>query len=124
MKTYVIPGRPGLMAKTHSNGGCKVKDYNLIVDISLASQHGDIPLYQAPIHLEIKFCMPLPRQSCKKIPDQSPHVIDPDLLRMAQLLQSIAQGVIYDKNASISSIALKKIYDINPRTEITIVPLK
>jgi len=123
-KVYILEGSPIPLARARYTGRRvwdSQKHLKLVTGIALANQHGDHPLYAGPIHMEIDFFMPMPQDPRKrKKMDGNYHCYKPDIDNLIKFIADIANGILYNDDCIISSIISKKIYDEEPRTEITI----
>jgi len=137
--TYVLIGDPVPLARARVTGGNRiVYDSQKLIKHSLINQlldqHGDRPLYEGPLHLDVTFYMRMPKGMLKKTAENTGkyHVYKPDLDNCIKLIGDIASidiygeidGVLLKDDCTIASITAKKVYDINPRTVFTITELK
>ncbi len=126
-KTYTIMGQP-IPWKRPGHAGTHFYDQQhherLAWSLFLLQQHGNAPMFDGPLFLEIIFYMRIPinvkkRSKCAwhmKIPDSS------NLLKFVE--DSITDtGTIWKDDCVVSKTLISKIYDKEPRTEITISEL-
>lgn len=92
--------------------------------IYLQSQHNSLKLYDGPLHLDVTFYFPFPKNfpKYKRIPGTY-KISKSDLSNLIKWVEDTANGILYHDDAIISSICAKKVYDIKPRTEFTIQSL-
>lgn len=125
MKTYVIPGNPLSLSRvkvrnadfSHSqrllHGKCKV---------FLESQHGDLPKYKGPLHIDVTFFMHVPEAQRKnrKSLEGTPFTCSPLLADCFMIIEHFAHETLFDDASYIFSINAKKIYSLDARTEFTV----
>lgn len=51
------------------------------------------------------------------------HKVRPDIDNMCKYILDIAQPVLFSNDCAVSKLTAKKVYDINPRTEFTVMVL-
>jgi len=122
--TYIIPGDPIPLARARY-GNRRVwdsqKEVKLISTISLVQQHNDNPFFEGPIHMDLIFYIGLPHNRRKPFKNQFDyHYYKPDLDNLIKYVADIANGILYYDDCIISAITAKKIYDYEPRTQITV----
>jgi Holliday junction resolvase RusA-like endonuclease len=88
----------------------------------LILQHKDQELWYGPISCTFKFFMKLPvnQKARKTLEDQYYHKGTPDTSNLIKFIEDAAVGVLFDDDCIIAHIDAYKIYDITPRTELTI----
>lgn len=92
----------------------------LAFGLYLRQQHGNQPLYQSPLLVEALFYI-LPPKSIKK---RSAYVTAfPDLDNLLKFVLDAAHDILYDNDKLVCSIQASKLYDMKPRTELTITEL-
>ncbi len=127
MKRYVIMGNPVPLARCRNARGRMYdsqKQIKLVHGLALKQQHGNSPLFEGPLNLNITFYMPMPRTN-KKIQPLHPHSFKPDLDNMLKYICDIASnGVLYEDDSLIYVINSRKVYDTIPRCEFTLVDYK
>lgn len=130
-KVYILPGEPvSLLRARYSKvtGGvynCQ-KTRQLVDRLNLQDQHNDLPPIQGPIHVHLSFYMPIPKNVSIKRRESligAYHIIRPDLDNCIKYYLDVAQSVLFNNDCTISEITAKKIYDTNPRTELSIKAL-
>lgn len=100
--------------------------------ITMSSQHGTLPKYTKPLHIEAMFYFPIPNYL--KAPtnpnSKKPHKkegmpvpIKPDLDNCIKFILDACNKVLWDDDCIVCSITMKKVYSKNPRTEFTITEL-
>lgn len=78
-----------------------------------------------PIELFIKFYMPIPKSTSKKLlramrNESYPHIKRPDLDNLLKMYKDILNGVAWDDDSQVYKVKARKIYSHEPRTEIVI----
>lgn len=121
---YIIPGDPIPLARARY-GNRRVwdsqKEVKLISGISLTQQHQEKPFFKGPLHMDLVFYIELPHNRRKPYKHQFDyHYYKPDLDNLIKFIADIANGILYTDDCIISSISAKKIYDYEPRTQITL----
>lgn len=123
-KTYCINVAPIAWQRVVRNSSrfydTQTKD-KVCFGLYLSQQHNEEPLFDKPIHMDVIFYLPLPKQL--KTPSAyqtNPPYID---CLFKFLLDAIKDIVIAD-NRVICSLSLKKVYDKDPRTEIVITEVE
>ena len=128
-KKYVIMGDPVPLARarlTVRRVWDSQKQQKLIDGITLKEQHDDDFLFSGPLHLDINFFFKIPDSYSQKKRDSTIgnyHYFKPDLSNLIKYYEDIATGIIYHDDCIISKITTTKTYDINARTEFTIMEL-
>jgi len=121
---YIIPGDPIPLARARY-GNRRVwdsqKETKLISSISLNRQHDTNPLFTGPLHMDLIFFIELPHNRRKPYKNQFDyHYYKPDLDNLIKYCCDISNKILYDDDCVVASITAKKIYDYEPRTQITI----
>lgn len=127
-KVYILPGDPvSLLRARYSrflNGMYNSQKTRQLVDrINIQEQHGDNPPFQGPLHFTLTFYMPIPKNISAKKRELllgSYHVIRSDLDNLIKYVSDVCQTVLFKDDCTISKITAQKLYDANPRTEITV----
>jgi len=83
--------------------------------------------FRVPLKVEIYFFMPIPKAASRKqreqmIRGQISHMKRPDIDNMAKFVLDCMTGVIFNDDAQINELDLKKRYATSPRTKIVITP--
>jgi Holliday junction resolvase RusA-like endonuclease len=126
VKTYIINGNPVPLARprmTRNNVYDSQKDFKLIAGLDIKKQHGNDPMFEGPLHLDVTFFMRIPYPSSrdkKRKLCSTYHVTRPDLSNLLKFYEDVCTGILYQDDSLISSISCKKIYDISPRTEFSL----
>ena len=128
---YVIPGNPVPLARARFSKHKKVydsqKSQKMFDGITLQGQHqGEVLI--GPLHLDIKFFMPIPSSASKRKREElggQCHVSRPDTDNMIKYYLDIAveAGLLID-DCLVSVITARKIYGKEPRTEFTLSVIK
>lgn len=120
---YIIPGNPVPRPRNRrpsSREWNARKQIKLKYILELSRQHNDQPLLTGPIAIDINFYLPIKQLPQHKKLVGSPHARTPTLAALIVYVEKAATGVIFKKECTIASIHSKKLYDENPRTELTI----
>jgi Holliday junction resolvase RusA-like endonuclease len=123
---YIIQGDPVPLARhRHGNGHAwdSQKQIKFGIGIQLINQHGDLPLLEGPLKLDITFFMPIPKKGAKSL-HGTIHAIRPDLDNLIKMICDIANKIIYKDDCAISVIIADKQYSHYPRTEFTLTELR
>lgn len=124
--TYVFDGAPVPMMRPRlTKYGIWDAQSHLKKDLKmvLQLQHSNKPLFSGPLELEIVFFMPIPTSWSKKKKDSfvgKDHIIRPDLDNLIKLPLDVCNLIIFHDDCIISRICAKKVYDYEPRTELTV----
>ncbi len=122
---YIIEGDPTPLARPRFGRG-KVWDSQKQIRISygivLSMQHGNRPLYEGPLHLDVAFFMSFPQRRKKQA--SFFHTARPDLDNCLKFISDCANGILYVDDSAICSISATKVYDVVPRTEFSLIPLR
>ena len=87
----------------------------------LQQQHGDLPLFEKALMIEIRFLIKPP----KLIKQRSPYCkAKPDLDNLEKFLLDVGTGILYTDDRIVCAVTKVKMYDLNPRTEIIITELE
>jgi Holliday junction resolvase RusA-like endonuclease len=75
-----------------------------------------------PIILHALFCMPIPGSMSKKRLSELnfSHVKKPDTDNLVKFIKDCGNGVLWVDDSQVCDVHARKIYDQNPRTEITL----
>jgi Holliday junction resolvase RusA-like endonuclease len=120
---YVVPGDPiSLVTVTECESpqiwsDFKQRKFNYRQ--SLKNQHNYRQFIDSPIKLDVTFYI----QSTYKHPKKEIHSQLPPIVHLFNFVNGALQGIAYRKDCAISKVTLKKVYDSNPRTEITVTRL-
>lgn len=92
--------------------------------IHLQSQHNTMKLYEGPLHLDITFYFPYPKNFPKsKREGINYKTTRCDLDNLIKFICDIGNNILWEDDAIIASISAKKVYDVRSRTEFTITSL-
>lgn len=125
-KTYVFNGAPVPMMRPRlTKYGVWDPQGHIKNDLRLVlqTQHLKQDLFQGALELEMVFFMPLPNSwSTKKKAAHvgHDHICKPDLDNLIKLPLDICSKIIFHDDCIISRICAKKVYDNEPRTQITV----
>ena len=125
-KTYHIPLKPIRWKHPGKNGkhyyDLQVKEKS-VVGLYLLREHKESRPFQGPVHIECRFYMALP----KCLRDREPslwHSKAPDCTNLVKFLEdSITKVGIWKDDRQVAWQDNRKIYDKEPRIEITITEL-
>lgn len=95
----------------------------------LGQQHGNEPLFNRPIHLDITFFMPIPKSKLRLKKDNHGcpyfyHATVPDLDNLLKFILDACKNVVLQDDRWVCSITASKKYDIQPRTEFKITEVE
>jgi Holliday junction resolvase RusA-like endonuclease len=125
IRHYIIPGDPVPLARPRV-GRYHVwdsqKTTKLAAGLHLRNQHEEQPYFTGPLELKIMFYLPIPKVRWKNPPHH--HIFKPDLDNLVKFVCDICNEILYHDDCIVSRIEAQKVYDRNPRTEFTIVPIK
>jgi Holliday junction resolvase RusA-like endonuclease len=110
--------RHGRFITTYSDQKDEQNDIRLIIKSQLSCE----PL-TCPICLEVKFYMPIPKSYSKKKRERligRHHTKKPDIDNLEKFICDCLNGIAWRDDAQVAISHTEKIYDENPRTEITI----
>lgn len=123
MYKYVIDGHPIPWKRV---GGTTMrydlqKHEKLALGIALGKQHKGL-LFTVPLKLDLSFFVKHPQVSkAKEIKVMGTYCISrPDLDNYIKFFLDAATNILYHDDNIIAELTARKVYDPNPRTEITI----
>lgn len=124
---YVISGVPvawqrtGFSRRTGSMFDTQKAIKNVWKGI-LKDQHASRPLFMGPLEMNLIFIMPIPLSGSgkKKNREDEYHFFRPDLDNLEKFIKDIGSKVIYHDDCQIALVTKKKIYGLEPRTEIIV----
>ena len=125
----ILEGEP--QPWTHSLSH-RSKEYNyrkqdaLIKTLSLEAQYKNKPPLSGPITLSCNFYFPFPPRmpmSQKLLLRNTVYSTNPLLSELFRYIEAISRGVLFNDTATIVSTTGTKYYDLDPRTEITIIEI-
>jgi len=126
-KTYVIPMRPIRWMHPGKNG----KNYydqqgkeKTAVGLYILKEHGKDRPFQGPLKITCTFYMETPKLLRNRHPSGF-HCSAPDVTNLTKFLEDAIgrTGVVWTDDRQVAWQENKKIYDKNPRIEITIEEL-
>lgn len=102
------------------------KDAKFAHGAMIRHQHGSLPMYQGPLHLDIMFYFPYAKTKLlrKKQEEQQYVITTPDCDNALKFMADTCNGLLYDDDKQIASVYAAKVYDDKPRTEFNIIQLK
>jgi Holliday junction resolvase RusA-like endonuclease len=130
-RTYTIKGLPISWKRAGIN-----KKYGRYFDaqsfekervrLELVTQQ-PILIAKGPISISYTFYLPIPTSLStykkNKLP-ATPHFIAPDIDNLYKFYSDAFEGFLYTNDCQIAQLAVYKVYDNNPRTELTIESMK
>jgi Holliday junction resolvase RusA-like endonuclease len=88
----------------------------------LEEQHETKPLIAGNLSIHVNFFFPMqgmgPEAIKRNMKTFYPH--KPDILRLLSFIDQAALGILYDNHLNIVEFTGKKLYDVEPHTEINI----
>ena len=115
---YTIPHQPIPLARPRFSQGhvwdCQQSEKSWASAYIRFLHKGE--LLTGPLHVDIKFYM-------KHKTKQGWHAVRPDLDNMVKFYLDVSIGTIYEDDKQVVKITAEKVYDKEPRTEITIEEL-
>jgi Holliday junction resolvase RusA-like endonuclease len=125
-KSYCIDLKPISWQRAGRNGSryfdAQARD-KLAFGLCLINQHGEEPLFDKAIHLDIAFYMNIPRSKLNNLKSIY-HVGPVDLDNLCKFLLDAIKDVLIIDDRIICSMSLKKVYDKHPRTELVITEVE
>ena len=131
---YVLMGNPVPLARprfNYSQRNPRVYDsqseQKLIMGISLAQQHGNMPFYTGPLILRATFYLPLAKSMSRRkaaLYEDTPHYQRPDTDNLIKMILDCAQSVLFHNDSAVAIIDARKVYSSNPRTVFTLEEIK
>ena len=121
-----IPGPPTPLKRARHgkrNVYDSQKNLKAVHGILMKQEFTDPPL-AGPLHMSFRFYMPLPIYKKKHQAQDLPHYSTPDLSNLIKYYEDVANGILFTDDRLISSISAIKLYDKDPRTEITITQIQ
>jgi len=126
---FVIDGDPiplarPRFAKNHVYDSQSNEKFGTSLEIQ--AQHVSKEQFNGPLHIDFLFYMKIPKVSMKRSNSMKgkPHISRPDVDNLVKFYCDCMIDVLFKDDCIISSLSAKKIYDMKPRTEFTIVPFK
>lgn len=126
--TYILKGEPEALVLRRADditGWNTHKERKLIVDISLESQHDDRPLFAGDLWVDVTFyfTIPHPIRAKTKALDGDSHICKPSLFLLLNFLEHSAEHIVWADTVNVARMTCTKLYDKEPRTELTITEL-
>ncbi len=125
-KAYCIKVKPIAWQRACRNGSryfdAQAKD-KLSFGLYLINQHGDEPIFQVPVHMDVTFYMPIPK-SMQNRQYSIYHCKTPDLDNLCKFLLDSMKDVLIVDDRIISCLTAKKLYDKDPRTELVLTEVE
>lgn len=87
----------------------------------LTQQHNEEPFFNKPVHLDVIFYMPFTKSHNKSA---AYHSNAPAISNLYRFLLDAMKDVLISDDRVICSLSLKKVYDNEPRTELTITEVE
>ncbi len=127
---YIIPQDPiawarAVPTRTHGMWDSQ-KKLKLYLSLLIQKCHGDRPLYEGPLLLDIFFYFPLTQKMLKdpKKWEGTPYEFRPDYDNCSKLISDTCNDVLYEDDKTTCMAFIHKFYSSNPRTEFRFVELK
>ena len=127
--TYIIMGVPIAWARPgrarHGMAYDTQKSEKTEYGWHLKAEHGADELFSGAVHMDVVFFMPITRSAAQnKIKferDGKPHIFVPDLSNLIKFIEDAASNdILYHDDCIIASISARKVWDLVPRTELTL----
>jgi Holliday junction resolvase RusA-like endonuclease len=125
--TYTIPGvpvalqRPRVSYKTQHVYDPQAHIKEAAQSILRFQHHSPCP-FEGPLKLTLTFHMPIPKSTPKsRSLHHTPHTKRPDIDNLIKFVLDCCNATIFTDDALVFDLSSSKIYDIVPRTEITII---
>lgn len=124
MKLFIFKGDPIQLVRTdRENDFLGQKIAVQACQITLNNQYEDPPL-RGMIGIEYIFYLPLPKRGYKVHRDEGSFQSGrPFLSSLLKFFDRVCKGVVWTDPSQISCISARKIYGIDPRTEIIITEM-
>ena len=90
----------------------------------LQQQHGTTPPFKGPLQVDIEFYLPIPKIKARRGSHIIFHDKKPDIDNLLKFLFDSCNKIIFTDDALISKLSVVKLYDKNPRTQLTIKDLE
>jgi len=124
---YVLEGKPEALARPRFGLGHiydSQKRLKQAVIFQLRRQHF-LPLFTGPLRMDVVFYMPIPQRLKKKIKSsaEAPQYVKPDADNLLKFLCDCCNKIIYEDDAQLATIMVRKLYSVCPRTEFSITTL-
>ena len=120
--TIPIPWRrAGLNGKTFYDTQANEK---VNIALSLAHQHGKLPLFDGPLEIIATFFITIPETKKKILKEGDWQTEKSDFDNYAKFLADTISGILITDDKRISRAVIEKRYSSHPRTEFTIRILK
>jgi Holliday junction resolvase RusA-like endonuclease len=127
---YTIPESPiawarAVPTRTHGMWDSQ-KKLKLYLGLFIERAHGNLPLLEGPLLLDIKFCMPMTQQMLKEPRkwEGSWHSHRPDLDNLTKLILDTCNTILFEDDKSVSAVMATRVYSKSPRTEFRLMELK
>jgi Holliday junction resolvase RusA-like endonuclease len=97
------------------------KDIKSVYQYSLAQAKNRSPLLRGPLSIEVDFYFDPPKRFKGDI--SRDHVSKPDLSNLIKFIEDVCNGIVFGDDSQICDIKARKLYGIQPRTELTVTEL-
>jgi Holliday junction resolvase RusA-like endonuclease len=127
---YILKGDPAPLARPRFSGRHvwdSQQQQKIVAGLDIRYQHGLLPKFKGPVHLDMLFFMQIPKAKSRRKQDMLEgkfHYYRPDLDNLIKYIADVSTGVLFDDDCIISLITCKKLYDKNPRTEFSVMELE
>lgn len=102
------------------------KQEKLKSELELLKQFNKEPIYTGYLQVDLTFYMPMAKRMSIEnqiLKEGKPHNYRPDVDNLAKYVLDICNKIIFDDDASVSTLIARKVYSISPRTEFIITEL-
>jgi Holliday junction resolvase RusA-like endonuclease len=126
---YILLGVPTPLARArHGNGNVydSQKKIKFAIGCDLRMQHGQRPIHQGPLRLEIDFYFTPPESWSDRKKEGcygTPHIFKPDTSNLLKLIEDVGNGIIWKDDCLIAYTNISKTYDRVARTEFRIIEI-
>lgn len=128
---YTIPDNPTAWARAvplrnrHTMWDSQ-KQLKLYLGLLIGKSHGNRQLYEGPLLLDVKFCMPMTQKMLKTPEMWEDMWYDqrPDIDNLSKLIMDTCNEILYEDDKLISLAITNKVYSAIPRTEFRIIELR
>lgn len=89
------------------------KREKMVIGYHIRQQFGTTPLLKPPLHCEMHFYFPIPKQHLKKKDSIAGTFYPnrPDADNLTKFILDVCQGILYENDASVASLIVKRMYD-------------
>jgi Holliday junction resolvase RusA-like endonuclease len=115
---WARPGKTRFSRDAYDTQKALKDDYKWFLKSEMLAE----PLFEGPLHVELKFFMPitLGKEKRKREREGQYHIFASDLDNLIKFVLDAAKDILYTDDRIISSINAVKVWDSTPRTELLI----